>query len=138
MKYSYRHVVVYSFYCVSCLSCTQTLIKYQTNYGRKLLLFVWKGENNSTDRRSSHWASVDCVHAACKCMRHEAGPTYLNPVQASKACCTTAMEGFLLIGALDERGMPKTNPRLFTQQANTHTHNLTHIFFHGYTNRFDQ
>ena len=32
------------------------------------------------DGRSSHRASADCVHAACKCMKHEAGPTDLNPV----------------------------------------------------------
>lgn len=29
------------------------------------------------DGGSPHWASAVCVHAACKCMKHEAGPTYL-------------------------------------------------------------
>lgn len=31
------------------------------------------------DGRSSHWAPADCVHAACKCAKHEAGPNLSQP-----------------------------------------------------------
>lgn len=64
------------------LSCTQILITNQTDYGHKLFPSRRRSRNNANGR-SSHWASADCVHAACKCMKHEAGPTYLSPVQAS-------------------------------------------------------
>lgn len=31
------------------------------------------------DGGSSHWTPADCVHAACKCMEHEAGPNLSQP-----------------------------------------------------------
>lgn len=84
MKYLYESVVAMP----SPVSLTSHVHKSSLQIRRPMAAncFPSHGSVKKTmrvDGRRSHWASADCVHAACKWMKHEAGPTYLNPVQAN-------------------------------------------------------
>lgn len=82
MFYSYRTKMKYSFQNVvamlSSVSLTSHVLKSSLQIRRTMAANCFSPRGSiktmQMDGRGSHWVPADCVHAACKCMKHEAGP----------------------------------------------------------------
>lgn len=79
MKYSYWRVVA----VLSSVSLTSHVHKssLQIRWIVAANCFLPHGsvKTMQMDGRSPHWVPADCVHAACKCMKHDAGPNRSQP-----------------------------------------------------------
>lgn len=74
----------YAFLCVSYLPCTQVKSWLKIRLWPQIGSPSHRGVKTiQMDGRSSHEVSADCVDAACKCMKHEAGPTYRKAKHAA-------------------------------------------------------
>lgn len=71
------------------------------------------------DGGSSHWAPADCVHAACKCMEHEAGPNLSQPGTAMLNTLQYAKGWISVDGNLGQEAHAKNNSTKYSEDQHT-------------------